>query len=66
LLKISPHIDSRVKIIDNERPGASPCRPYKNGTVFKFIDNSTVSVAYIKSNENAYFMISFFININIW
>ena len=20
-----PHIDSRVKIIDNERPGASPC-----------------------------------------
>ena len=20
-----PHIDSRVKIIDNERPGAGPC-----------------------------------------
>ena len=22
---VVPHIDSRVKIIDNERPGASPC-----------------------------------------
>jgi hypothetical protein len=39
---------------------------YKNGTVFKFIENSTVSLAYIKSNEKAYLMISFFININIW
>ena len=24
-----PHIDSRVKIIDSERPGASPCDPLK-------------------------------------
>jgi hypothetical protein len=36
---------------------------YKNGTVFKFIENSTVSLAYIKSNEKAYLMISFFMPI---
>ena len=24
-ISLVPHIDSRVKIIDNERPGASPC-----------------------------------------
>jgi hypothetical protein len=45
-----PHIDSRVKIIDNERPGASPCdqrrRLHANNTKSIVLYNIRLHIPY--------------------
>ena len=33
--QLVPHIDSRVEIIDNERPGASPCVYHHTTYIYK-------------------------------